>query len=112
MRETWWRDEFSTFYNLEDNDWDEGWGWAKYNDPEPHLFEFGKMMGSGMLLYAGIGSPTWQGEWGKFTTTDRSGGANAVARTEDIIDVVFRSAAGALMHYAPSGNPDTGEPWA
>jgi len=100
------------FYNMQKDDWDEGWGWVKYNDPDPYRWEMPKMMSSGEVLWTGIeNSPTFQSAWQASSMIVTTGTIvspprfSAVSRTENSIDIVYRDVQGKLRHVALSGNP-------
>lgn len=107
MSEQWFRDQFADYYNLHKGDWDEGWGWAKYNDPNPFQYAFPKMMISGELLESGIDdSLSLQGTWSatsRYAGTSTNRRLRAVSRTSDTIDLLYRDSAGNLIHEALSG---------
>lgn len=113
MKERWYRDMFASFYNLPQGDWDGGWGWSKYNNPDPYAYEFCKMMSSGRLLWGGLDDTlNLQGTWKARTTPE---GATATAdpypqpsilsRTEGTIDFFHRNSYGWLKHMHLSGSP-------
>lgn len=117
MTQQWYRDDFVDHYNLKKGNWDEGWGWAKYNDPNP-AFEFPKMMSVGRLLWSGIDfSPPGealesQGAWATFKRRIGTGTEaepypimRAVSRTADEVDLLFADASGRLIHILYFGGP-------
>lgn len=112
MTETWYRNMIAGYYNLQKNDWDEGWGWSKYNDPDPHLFEFCKMMSAGRLLFGGFDDTySLQGGWWvqrMVNMNDPSSTAHpqlrVLSRRPNSLDVVFRLQSGQLrrLEFSPT----------
>lgn len=112
MKEQWHRNIFAEDYNLEDDEWDEGWGWSKYNNPNPHLWEFNKMTSAGRLLWAGIDdSLSLQGAW---SATHTMTGVlfnqpyptpSVISRNAHSMDLFTRDASGKLNHTQYSGTP-------
>jgi hypothetical protein len=110
MRETWYRDFVAQFYNLQQSEWDESWGWLKYNDADGHRWEFVKMMSVAKLISAGTDAgPFTQGAWGLDWFNSSVGRARpklaVVSRTPDTVDIFFRDSDGKLRHGALSGSP-------
>jgi hypothetical protein len=110
MSEQSYRDMFADYYNLQKDDWDEGWGWAKYNDPDPYQYTFPKMMIAGQLLWSGIDdSLSFQGAWSArvwFADTSTNRRLKAVSRTADTIDLIYRDSSDNLQHAALSGGTE------
>lgn len=117
MVKQWYRDMFVDHYNLKKGNWDESWGWAKYNDPNPN-FEFPKMMSSGRLLWGGIDfSPPVeavesQGAWstrnlfeGAAALGQQYPAMRAVSRTANEIDLLYADSSSELVHVLYSGSP-------
>jgi hypothetical protein len=112
MSRKWYRDMSASFYNMQKDDWDGSWGWAKYNDANPYRWEMPKVMSSGQVLWSGLeDTPSMQGAWAGGSLTATTGTVvspprfSAVSRTENSIDVVYRDALGRVRHIALSGSP-------
>lgn len=107
-----YRDMIAAYYNMQKDDWDEGWGWAKYNDAGGDLFEFPKMMSACQLLFVGLDSELrLQGGW--LSRARSSGGSStapypqlhAVSREIDSVDLFYRNSDGNLLHALFSDSP-------
>ena len=110
MSEQWYRNMIANFYNLQKDDWDEGWGWAKYNNPDPDRFEFCKMMSAGKLLFSGLADALFlQGAWSArtilTTTSDPNPEIRAISRAENSIDLFYRNNNSKLIHLRMDGSP-------
>jgi hypothetical protein len=110
MTERSYRDDFAVYYNLPKDEWDGGWGWAKYNDENGHRWEFCKMMSSGRLLNHSFNDElSYQGAWLDDTiyagTSFDSDMIDAVSREETSIDIVVRDNNKNLRHITISDNP-------
>jgi hypothetical protein len=112
MTQRWYRDYFADYFNLQKDHWDESWGWAKYNDPGPDRFEFGKMMSAGALLLSGIDdSERVQGGWDSerfgllAPVVDASREVEVLSRDPNSIDLLYRDNLGKLRHRKFSGTP-------
>jgi len=112
LRQEWYRDEVANFYNLKKGDWDEGWGWVKYNDPDGYLYPLSKMMYAARILWAGLDDTlSVQDAWSAHSMMEGpsfSGGQgaqlHAIARTSDIVELFFRDPNNCLRHVALTGS--------
>lgn len=111
-----YRNAIASYFNMQKDDWDEGWGWAKYNDANPSQYSFTKMMGSCHLLWYGIDDVVGaevEHQHSAWQKSDVPCGANVasqeyprlsgVSRNASTIDVVYKSEAGKLMHARLGG---------
>lgn len=114
MRQAWYRDQAARFYNLQQGEWDESWGWVKYNDAQGYRWEFVKMMSAATVLWMGLDNgPFTQGRWaqgyvGTFpadAVPARRPKLAVVSRSADSVDLFYRDSFGKLRHKALSGSP-------
>jgi hypothetical protein len=104
------RDQLAWYYNLQKNNWDEEWGWAKYNDTDGHKWEFVKMLTAGDLLFGGINDETSnQGTWTAASLSTLPAAArpkvSVVSRSPNTADVFFRDANDKLRQVHMVGTP-------
>lgn len=106
------RDWIASIYGLKHEEWDGGWGWAKYNDANPDRYGFTKMMSAVDVLQTGVtAEPSSQGAWSAAlnlpSTADiRIQSQFAVASREaNSIDVLYTDFQGVLSATHLTKNP-------
>lgn len=102
------RAQVSTEYGIEQDDWDEGWGWAMLDEDKPFIHEFPEMMNAADLLVFGLDDRLrLQGSWSAAYVGSGLGRPAALSRQPEVIDVMGRGLYDRIRHVQLSGESAT-----
>lgn len=112
MTKMWYRDMVARSFRMSQDDWDGGWGWVKYNDPNPYRWAFPKMMTAANLMWTGISDAyVAQGAWTTFgqvfpvTALVPGTQFQATSRADTSVDLLYRDRDGRLRHRMLARTP-------
>ncbi|MFZ5524249.1 MAG: hypothetical protein ACOY9D_09250 [Pseudomonadota bacterium] len=111
FKTSWYRDMVAAEFNMKKSDWDEGWGWNKFDEANPHTFGFPKMTSAAYVLWAGINDDLeLQGTWNasnlysSYVPNAPYPRLSAVRTSDTSLQVFYRDGDGKLRNVVLSGD--------